>query len=391
MAGQIKKPKGNRIKIVRIITRLDLGGAQQSVLHLCRYLDPALFEQVLITGEGGLLIDEPGKIPNLKHYVLPELTRSIGVSAVWKDFSTIWRLRNILRSESPFIVHTHTPKAGTLGRWAGFLEGIPRIVHTFHGFGFGESHSYLARNFYILIERFNAALSSQLIVVAQSHLDRARQWKLFSPARGKLIREGIDFSHWPDSSFDRIKKKIELGFQVSDRIVGVVASMTPAKALHLFIEAAALITHQNPQARFLIVGDGDLRSQLERQIRDAGLEAKFVLTGWRQDVPEILPVMDVFLLSSLWEGLPFALIEAAHSNLPAVAFQTDGIPEIIEDGTNGFLAPRGNVAALAEKTLQLLEDDILRQQMGKRGAALANLFDLQNMVKEHQQLYLNLL
>ncbi len=391
MRGRIGKPKGDRIKIVRIITRLDLGGAQQSVLHLCRHLNPDFFEQVLITGEGGLLLDEAGKIPSLKHYLVPELTRSIGFSAAVKDFQAILQIRKIIRKESPDIVHTHTPKAGTLGRWAAFLAGTPRIVHTFHGFGFGESHTPLARAFYILVERFNSKLSHQLIVVAQNHLILGRRWRILSSSKGVLIREGVVFTEWPGDSLDRIKKKVELGFQVSDRIVGVVASMTPAKALHLFVEAAAIIARKSPNAHFLMVGDGALRSRIERQILDLELKSRFVLTGWRRDVPEILSVMDVFLLSSLWEGLPFALMEAAHSKVPVVAFETDGMPEILQDGVNGFLVPRNNVQALASRTLQLLEDEELRLQMGRRGPAIFCLFDIDKMVKEHQQLYMNLL
>jgi len=391
MAEELAKSEGKRIKIVRIITRLDLGGAQQTVLRLCRLLDPDLFEQVLITGEGGLLADVPATIPALKHYVLPELTRSIGVSAAWKDLSAIRQVKNILQKELPLIVHTHTPKAGTLGRWAAFLAGIPEVVHTFHGFGFGESHSARARALYIAVERLNSKISSRLIVVSRNHLERARHWKIFPPGKGLLIREGVDFSNWPGTSGDRTQKKIELGFQVSDKIVGVIASMTPAKGLHLFVAAAALIARQSPQTRFLMVGDGLLRKQLEKQIQGLRLNSKFVLTGWRKDVSEILPVMDVFVLSSLWEGLPFALIEAAHAGLPAVAFETDGIPEILQDGVNGFLAPRGDVEALAAKTLQLLESDSLRGEMGQRGPSQSRLFDINKMVEEHQNLYSDLL
>jgi glycosyltransferase involved in cell wall biosynthesis len=390
MAERIKKNNGGRIKIVRIITRLDLGGAQQSVLHLCRHLDRDIFEQVLLTGEGGLLVEEPGKISALKHQVVPELTRSIGISSAVTDLRAVLKIRKIIQKESPDIVHTHTPKAGTLGRWAAFLAGAPRILHTFHGFGFGESHTRLARTFYIFLERLNSRLSHQLIVVTQNHLILGRLWRVLSSSKGLLIREGIDFAGWPKDSFGRNQKKVELGFQVSDRIVGVVASMTPAKALHLFVRAAEIIAGKNPDAHFLIVGDGSLRGQIEQQILELGLKSRFVLTGWRRDVPEILPVMDVFLLSSLWEGLPFALIEAAHSEVPAVAFETDGISEILQDGVNGFLVPRGNVEILASKTLQLLGDEELRQRMGKQGPAISQLFDVGKMVREHQQLYMSL-
>ncbi len=384
---RVRQHQGDRIKIVRMITRLDLGGAQQSVLHLCRQLDPSLFEQVLITGEGGLLFDEPNKISALKHYVVPELTRSIGLSAASKDFQTIRQMQKIIRKESPDIVHTHTPKAGTIGRWAGFLAGVPKIVHTFHGFGFGHFTPFLSRFFFLTIERLNSLISDQLVFVSQKQLDQAIRWRLMAPQKGRLIRSGVDFSSWPPPIEKKVEKRNEWGLLGTDKIVGIVASMTPAKALHYFIEVAQKIAQNVGAAKFLMVGDGPLRDQLEREIRNRHLMERFILTGWRKDVPDLLRTMDVLLLTSLWEGVPKALIEATHAGIPVVAFDVEGVSEIIQDECNGFLIPAKDTDQMAQKTIQLLSNAVLREKMGRSGMKLAEPFCSTLMLAQHQKLY----
>ena len=136
-----------KIKIARIITRMDLGGAQQAVLYLSKRLDPASFEQVIITGCGGLMLPELEQISFIRHYEIPELHRHIGPGGMWSDLKAIGRIRNILRLEKPHLVHTHTPKAGILGRWAAWGARIPVILHTYHGFGFSDFHGRLEREF----------------------------------------------------------------------------------------------------------------------------------------------------------------------------------------------------------------------------------------------------
>ena len=156
-----------KIKIARIITRMDLGGAQQAVLYLAHHLDRDLFGQVCITGEGGLLSAELSSVPSIKHYIVPELTRHVGPNGVTTDLRAIAKIRSILKKERPDIAHTHTPKAGILGRWASWLAGVPRIAHTFHGFGFGESHPPLKKQLYVWTERLTAIITTQFVSVSE--------------------------------------------------------------------------------------------------------------------------------------------------------------------------------------------------------------------------------
>src|SRR5262249_53275213 len=153
-------------------------------------------------------------------------------------------------------------------------------------------------------------------------------------------------------------------FEPSDKIVGVMASFTPAKALHFFLEAAAKIALEVPRARFVMVGDGLLRASLEAQVSRLGIGPVLRMLGWRRDVPELLRTLDVFLLTSLWEGLPGSLVEAFLSGVPAVASQVDGVGEVVREGVNGFLVPPGNTAAMAAAVIRLLKDETLRQSMG---------------------------
>jgi glycosyltransferase involved in cell wall biosynthesis len=376
-----------RIKIARIITRLDLGGAQQTALYLCRHLDPCLFEQILISGSGGLLFEEAATLPNVRHYVVPELTRHIGPRALGDDFRALIKIRRILLKEAPLIVHTHTPKAGIIGRWAAWLAGIRTIIHTYHGFGFGEGHPALEKWIYGRIEQLTALISSCLVVVARQHLAAAKRLRLFPDRKGRLIRSGVDFSRFDEPTESPAVKKAELGLSPSDKIVGVVASWTPPKAPLLFVEVARLIHRQLPAVKFVMIGDGELRPAIEAKIRTCRLEAFVITPGWRRDILALLRTFDVFLLTSLWEGLPKVLVESSRWGIPAVAFDIDGNAEVIRDGVNGFLVTADRIDEMAQKVISLLTDETLHARMAKQGPSLVEEFSSQLMAESYTNLY----
>ncbi len=379
-----------RIKIARIITRMDMGGAQQAVLSLSRQLDPRVFEQVLITGEGGLLWPELSTIPSVKHYIVSDLTRQVRATGLWTDIKAIHKMRNILRKERPHIAHTHTPKAGVLGRWAAWLAGVPRIVHTFHGFGFGEFHPYWQRMLYIWTERITARITTDFVAVSERNRSKAESYRLFANGECHLIRSGIDFSAFENVVVDKSQKKIELGLCPSDRIVGTVAGFKPPKALHHFVEVAKRVSDQMTGVKFLMVGDGELRPQLQDQIARLGLNSIVKMTGLRRDVPELLQIFDVFLMTSLWEGVPRALVEASLAGIPSVATDVDGVGEAIEHGKNGFLVDPGDIEGLANRIVQLLRDEELRTQLGRVGRSIGNQFSTEKVLEDYTRLYLRM-
>lgn len=369
---------------------MDLGGAQRAVLHLSRGLDTCRFEQLVITGDGGLLLSELSAIPTIKHMVVPEMTRHIGPRGAWDDTRSVKKICELLRLFKPDIVHTHTPKAGIVGRWSARLARIPRIVHTYHGFGFSPQHPLWQRAFYVGLERLTSRITSQFVAVSDPNRVLGQSYGIFRRDECALIRSGVDFADFRGTGAGKVKKKIELGLAASDKIVGVVASFTPAKALHLFLEAAARITKEISGVRFVLVGDGSLRPQLTAQAERLGIGSTVRMLGWRHDVPELLGTFDVFLLTSLWEGLPRSLVEAFISGVPAVASHVDGIGEVVQEGRNGFLVPPGNAEAMAAAVIRLLKDEPLRQTMGEQARSSVSDFSVEKMLKDYSDLYENI-
>jgi glycosyltransferase involved in cell wall biosynthesis len=389
-AKSVPKDSAGKIKVARIITRMDLGGAQRVVLHLSRGLDTHRFEQMVITGDGGLLLPELSAIQTINHRVIPEMTRHIGPGGAWDDIRSVRRICETLRHFGPHIVHTHTPKAGIVGRWAARLARIPRIVHTYHGFGFSPRHPLWQRAFYVGLERASALITSQFVAVSDPNRVLGQSYGIFLREKCALIRSGVDFGEFRTVGTDNVKKKIELGFKPSDKIVGVVASFTPAKALHLFLEAAAKIAGECPGVFFVMVGDGSLRPQLEAQAERLGISSALRMLGWRRDVPELMRAFDVFLLTSLWEGLPRSLVEAFVSGVPAVASHIDGIGEVVQEGRNGFLVSPGDTEAMAAAVVRLLKDESLRKSMGAQALHSVDDFSLEKMLKDYSNLYENI-
>ena len=369
---------------------MDLGGAQRAVLHLSRDLDTRRFEQIVITGDGGLLLSELSAISTIKHHVVPEMTRYIGPRGAWGDVRSVRRICKILGLFRPDIVHTHTPKAGIVGRWAARLAGVPRIVHTYHGFGFSPQHPRWQRMVYVALERATARITSQFVAVSDPNRVLGQSYGIFRREECALIRSGVDFADFRAISIDKAQKKMELGLEPSDKIVGVVASFTPAKALHLFLEAAAKIASEIPGVCFVMVGDGPLRQQFEAQAETLGISSILRMLGWRHDVPELLRTFDVFLLTSLWEGLPRSLIEAFVSGVPAVASRVDGIGEVVQEGRNGFLVPPGNAEAMAAAVIRLLKNEPLRQTMGEQARSSVDDFSVEKMLRDYSDLYENI-
>jgi len=366
---------------------MDLGGAQRAVLQLSRGLDTSRFEQIVITGDGGMLLPELSGIPSLEHHVVPEMTRRIGLGEASDDIRTLSKICQILKLCRPHIVHTHTPKAGIIGRWAACLARVPKIVHTYHGFGFSPQHPHWQRSFYVVAERVTARITSQFVAVSEPTRMLGQSYGIFHREECALIRSGVNFADFQAPRIDKVQKKIELGCSVSDKIVGVVASFTPAKALHLFLEAAAKIEREIPGVCFVMVGDGSLRAQLEAQATRLGIRSTLRMLGWRQDIPELLRTFDVFLLTSLWEGLPRSLVEAFLSGVPAVASHVDGIGEVVQEGRNGFLVPPGDSDAMASRVIRLLKDESLRQSMSEQAQTSVDGFSLEKMLQDYSELY----
>lgn len=369
------------LKAAHIITRLDFGGAQGNTLYTAAHLDRARFDALILTGRGGLM--EPKAEPARLVFVA-NLVREI---SPLKDLAAFFELRAILKRLRPDVVHTHSSKAGILGRLAAAAAGVPVIVHTFHGFGFHQRQNFFKRGLYVLLEKLCSPLSSALIFVSRANMETARAAGIGAPERYRLIRSGIKLSSYP-APVDRAAVRAGLGLGPGDLVVLSVGNAKPQKNPGHFLEAAARLAPRHPEARFVFVGGGEALEDLRTRARARGLEKICLFTGWREDSARLLAAADVFALTSLWEGLPRALVEALRTGLPAVCYATDGVTDILRDGVNGRCVPPGALDAFCAALSGLLGDAALRARLAA-GAAATDLaeFDIDFMVGQQEELY----
>ncbi len=381
---------GTRVKVIHVVTRLDFGGAQQNTLYTCRHLDSSRFDCVLASGPGGTLAPElAASLGQARRVIVPSLGREISLG---RDLLALLQLVNLFLSERPDVVHTHSSKAGILGHLAAAAVGVPVVMHTYHGFGFNEFQPPRVKRLYVWLERLCARLSTAIVFVSRANQDYARRHGIGDPARWRLLHSGVALSRYPARVEDRGRKKAQLGLGLHKPVVTTIGNLKPQKNPGDFLAMAQKVLARRPETEFYFVGDGPLRGRIECQAIAAGLSNRLRLPGWRMDVDEILAVSDVFVLTSLWEGLPRALVEAMKTGLPCVCYATDGVTDIVSDGVNGFCVPQGNVSELASRVLALLDDESLRRRLGEQAArSIGPEFDIDEMVRAQERLYGELL
>ncbi len=373
-----------KIKVVHIITKLELGGAQQNTLYTVENLNREKFQVYLLSGADGYLVE---KAKSIKHVeFIPVHTMDRPLSPV-KDIKAILEIKKILQRIKPDIVHTHSSKAGVLGRWAARLAGVPVIIHSVHGFAFHPFMNKLRRRLYIWAERITAKITTAFIAVAMSNINKGVHSGIFTENKCQVIRSGIDIDLFRNAKVDRAKKLLELGIEDTGKIICMVACLKPQKAPLDFAKVAWFVLNDHKDARFLLIGDGELRGEMENAVSSYGLEGKFFMPGWREDIPEILKAVDIFVLTSLWEGLPRVFAEAMSAGLPIVGSEVDGAHEIVHDTVDGFLLPPHDIRGFADAIIQLLDNPVLRKQMGSAGTDYIQEFDIKLMIRQQEQLY----
>jgi glycosyltransferase involved in cell wall biosynthesis len=371
--------------VAHLITRLELGGAQGNTLHTVGHLDPDRFEPLLACGAGGMLDREAGELGLAVEFV-PHLVREIDPA---RDLAALAGLTRLWRRARPQVVHTHSSKAGVLGRISAHLAGVPVVVHTVHGFGFHPEQGHAERGLFEALERLVAPLTTHFIVVSSANRDQGEALGLFRHGNVSLVRSGIDLARFREARRDRERIARELQIPPDVPLVGMVACLKPQKAPLDFVEVARRIAERVPAAHFVLVGDGELRPQVEAARRAAGLETRLHLPGWRRDVEHLLKGFDLMVHTARWEGLPRVLPEALAAGCPIVATAVDGAPDLIRDGENGRLVPAGDVAGLAAAAIALLEDPEARGRLVP-AAWDGDGFDIDQMVREQERLYLAL-
>jgi len=386
----------DKITVVHIITKLELGGAQQNTLFTVAHLDQDRYEPVLITGTEGLLVDEARRMNGVRLFLIPELVREIRPLKDLRAFIKIVRVLRMLKREvrkrggntgREVIVHTHSSKAGILGRWGARLAGIRCIIHTVHGFSFHQFQPLLVKAFYIFLERLTASITRVFILVSRDNMQEGLKEKIITPDKAVLIRSGIDISEYQSVQCDRIAVRASLGITNGDPVVAMIACFKPQKAPLDFIKAARLVLDEYKDAEFLLVGDGDLRPGIEALAAQLKIADKVHLAGWRKDIPQIMHSIDLLVLTSLWEGLPRVLPQAMAAGIPVVASDVNGSREAVRDGVNGFIMQPHDVQGMARKILYLLKHPEEARAMGNTGKGMVQEFDIRKMLGQQELLY----
>lgn len=389
-AGQ-RRPGRPRARVVHVITMLEWGGAQENTLYTVEALDPERFDRVLVAGRGGILDASADRIPGCAFRQVDALVREVRPAA---DLSAYRALTAIFRDEmrrgagAPLVVHTHSSKAGILGRAAARAAGTDAIVHSVHGFGFHDGQAGPVRALYVGLERRAARCTDAFVAVSGENIRTGVAERIFTADRCRLIRSGFDTVRFLAGSRERGRRILEVPEGVP--VVGTVAVFKPQKAPLDFVAAARRVAAAVPGVQFAMVGDGELRGAAERAVAAASLSDRFRFTGWREEIPDLLKAFDVFLLTSRWEGLPRVVPQALIAGVPVVATSADGTREIVGDGVDGFLARPGDVPALAARVADLLSGNARVDPLAKRDRLLRE-FDRDEMVRAQERLYAELL
>jgi len=363
-----------KINILYVITKLELGGAQKQLLSLISHLDKEKYIPFLFGAQEGLLFSEALSINGLTIKRSRFLERPINPL---KDLLALIEIYWFIKKNNIKIVHTHSSKAGILGRWGAKLAKVEIILHTVHGWSFNDYQPKLCRAFFIWLEKLTAHFTDKLIVVSHSDKQKGLDNHIGNENKYSVIRYGIDYAEF-EKRYQNIKE--ELRINPEDLAVGMIGCFKLQKSPQDFIRLAFLIIQTMPNVKFILVGDGILRKPIEKLINRFNLQNRIILTGWRRDIPRILSAMDVFVLTSLWEGLPVSVLEAIVSLKPIITTKTGGVEEVISEAKTGFLVSPADMNKMAEKTIA---------QNAKNSLGLN--FELKNMVNNNQGLYENLI
>lgn len=373
-----------RVKVLHIITNLPIGGAQDNTLLTVERLDRDKYDVTLLSAPEGEWLERAQRIPNLHLIFVKELKRRIHPL---KDVIAFFKILNILRKGKYEIVHTHSSKPGFHGRLAAKLLGVPAVIHTIHGFPFNDFMGPLKRGIFINIERFLSRITDRIVTVSTLNLDKAVRLKLAAREKFVNIYSGIDFDKF-NVAVNVNTKKQELGILNGEKIVGMVGRFSPQKSPQDFVRAIPQVLKKQKNVRFLFIGDGDLHQQIVALSKELGVEDKIKILGFRDDIPELLNVLDVYVLSSLWEGLGRSLTEAMYTGRPVVATRVDGVPELVKDGETGMLAQPGDPESLARGIIALLSDEDKARAIGAAARhRITESFQADQMVRAIEDVY----
>jgi glycosyltransferase involved in cell wall biosynthesis len=355
-----------KLRVLHVITRLIRGGADENTVSTVEGVDHERFDSEILAGCCTEIEGFSSEIRR-RTTVLPELVRD---PHPLKDLVALVKMVGIIQRGRYDIVHTHTAKAGFLGRVAARIAGVPHVVHTVHGVTFHEHVNPLVRRAYVLLEKVGARLCEVMITVGEDVKQKYLAEAIGRRDQYVTIPSGIDLAPFQaarESPADRREaQRRAFGFGPEDVVVGVVSRLEPRKGHRFLIDAIARLAPDFPDLKALVVVEGPQRGELEDRVRRAGLAERFVFAGYREDIAQVIATFDVAVLTSLWEGLPRVLVQYAMLERPTVTFAVEGASEIVEDGRSGYIVEPKNVDELVDRLRRLVVNAPDRLTFGRR-------------------------
>ena len=377
-----------KVRVLHVITRLIRGGADENTVFTVEGVDPDRYESDILAGRGS---EVDGFSPKIRACtrVLPQLVRD--PHPLW-DVIALFRLVRIMRKGRYQIVHTHTAKAGFLGRLAARIAGVPHVVHTLHGVTFHDHIRPLTRRLYIALEKMAAPFCDVMITVGEDVRRKYLREAIGRSDQYVTIPSGMDTRPFrralenPGSVREPLRQ--EFGFEDHHVVLGMVSRLESRKGYRFLLEAVSRLAPDFPDLRVLVVGEGEERGELERVAANRGLGSRVVFAGFRDDIAETISTFDVAVLTSLWEGLPRVLVQYSLLEKPIVTFEVEGAHEVVEDGVSGYVVESKNVDQLVDRLRRLLGSPDHRSELGRRSRRrVEGLWDVELMVRRIADLY----
>lgn len=374
-----------RVKVLHLITYFPVfHGAQENTCLTVNYHDKQRYDVWLGTQPGGSLL--PSVQGDVQVALLPHLQRAVHPL---KDLLAFWEIYRLCRRERFTIVHTHISKAGILGRLAARLAGVPIILHTVHTISFQASESRWVNRLYLWLEKRCAPITTRFLVVSQLNTTKHLEARIGTPEQYQVVYSGIDVERLQAQRYGGDTVRANLGVPPGQRLIVWIGRLAYQKDPLCFVRAAAAVCHDTPDVTCLMVGDGPLRAEVEALIDELGMRERIIVTGFRDDAPEILASASLLGHSSRFEGMGRVISEAMMLGIPVAGTAVDGVVEAIESGARGgLLVPPEQPEQLAAAMRRLLEDQALVEQLTTIGKAWAwERFDAREMVRQIEAIY----
>jgi glycosyltransferase involved in cell wall biosynthesis len=393
--------KVENIKVLHIITRFDKGGSAQNTYLSLLGLKKKNYKLSFISGlsrESEMKHEEIEarekdirrlESEGIEFIQCPSLVRRINIIKDIKAFFDLWR---IIKKNNPVIVHTHSSKAGLIGRLAARLAGTPIIVHTPHGHVFFGYFGPFKTKLFIILEKAVARVTDKIVTLTNREKKDHILFKIADQDKFSVICSGLELNRLQESSpEEKHSLKKELGIPGNSLIVGTAGRLVPVKGPEFLVRASKYVISKYPETYFVFTGDGPLEQDLKRKVRKMGIAKNIIFSGWRDDLAKVISIYDVFVLPSLNEGMGRVLVEAMALGKSIVASDVGGIPDLVIHGKNGFLVPAKNPEQLAKYIQVLLENKDKREKMGLAGKKMALNFGAESMIEKIAGLYEELL